>query len=231
MAAKIDLTLHQSLTRKQREVLQSKSDFLLLSGVAGTAKTYTALARGFRKLTAGDVERIIIIRSAVSCREIGHLPGTEEEKAAAYAIPYMQLVHDLCPKTNYRSLESRKLVEFSLTSFLRGTTFTDAYVLVDEYENMSNKELDTIITRVGNGTQLVLCGDSNQTDLKYQEAEGHKDILRIYADMEEVHHIAFGIEDIVRSGFVKSYYEARARLEGFTDSGDNVSWLRNNVAA
>jgi phosphate starvation-inducible protein PhoH len=209
----LTLTLRDDLTDKQRTILKSRSDFLLLIGPGGTSKTYLALARGLRAITKKQVGKIVIIRSAVETRKIGFLPGDHAEKLDVYTDPYVSLISELSPKKNYKALESAKVIEFCSTSFLRGVTFKDSYVIVDEYQNMDEHELDTIMTRVGEGTQLTLCGDTAQTDLLHAEGREHLNVIKIITSMDEFETYEFGIEDIVRSPFVKSYYEAKQRIQ------------------
>lgn len=214
--ATLTITLHENLSPKQRAVFRSKSPYILLKGPAGTSKTYNALARGLKLLSKGDVEKIIIIRSAVEIRKIGFLPGDQQEKLDAYAGPYIHLFNQLSPKKNYRALVADKKVEFHSTSYLRGMTFDNACIIVDEYQNMSEHELETIATRVGQDTHLILCGDTDQSDLPKWEQDGHQKVIDILEAMDEFDVIEFGIEDIKRGPFVKKYYETKkGRLPEF----------------
>ncbi|MFM7012608.1 MAG: PhoH family protein [Betaproteobacteria bacterium] len=205
----LTLTLHQSLTDKQRSILREPSHFLTLSGPAGTSKTYIALARGLKLLQQQAVEKIVIIRSAVEIRSIGFLPGNQAEKLDAYAGPYIHLINELSPKKNFRALVASKELEFHCTSFLRGMTFDYSYIIADEYQNMNAHELETIVTRVGEETHLVLCGDSDQSDLKYDEAKEHKEVMATLNLMPDFAHYEFTTDEIVRSEFVKRYYQAK----------------------
>lgn len=216
MAPRLSVELHHHLTKKQRAVLNDKSSHLILTGVAGTGKTYTAMARGLQRLEKEEVTQIIIVRSAVPTRDLGFLPGDLDEKIDPFADAYDHLASQISPKMNYNALVSKGIIRFVSTSFLRGVTFDDAYILVDEYQNMSAHELHTIATRVGQQSQLVVCGDSDQSDLKGAESREHGVIIQVLERMLDsedgpvfgIHR--FGVEDIVRSGFVRSYYEARA---------------------
>lgn len=211
---KMHVELHPDLTQKQREIIRSKSEHLIIKGPAGTSKTYTALARGLIQLSRGDVEKIVIIRSPVEIRKIGLLPGDIDEKVEEYAAPYIDVLTDLSPKVSYKALIQQKLIDFMPTTFLRGRTFKNSYIIADEFQNFSAHEFETIITRIGEGSNLVLVGDDQgQSDLMAYEAGQFKSILRIAEYMPEFRLYEFGVEDIVRSGLVRSYYIAKQRLE------------------
>jgi len=210
--AGLQVKLHPNLTPTQKEVLRYPDYHLILEGPAGTSKTYLALARGLSLLKNDDVEKIIIIRSAVETRSIGFLPGGRDEKMEAYAAPYIHLISELSPQRNYAALMNTKLLEFHSTSFLRGCTFDDAFIICDEYQNMNAHELETIVTRVGERSHLCLCGDGDQSDLRGDEAREHKLVLEILTQMEEFYYVKFGVEDIVRSDFVRRYYEVKEQV-------------------
>jgi phosphate starvation-inducible protein PhoH len=185
---------------------------MILKGPAGTSKTYIALARGLKLLQQATVERIVIIRSAVEIRAIGFLPGNQQEKMDAYKAPYVHLVSQLSPKRNFNALVASKEIEFHPTSFLRGMTFDNACIIVDEYQNMSAHELETIVTRVGDSSHLILCGDTDQSDLLGTEARDHQKVMDTLESMPDFATVSFDIEDIVRSDFVKRYYRAKQGL-------------------
>jgi phosphate starvation-inducible protein PhoH len=210
MALTLNVTPH--LTKTQRNVLRSQKQFQLLTGLAGTGKTYTAIVKALRLIDKDpSVKRLIIIRSAVETRKIGFLPGDQTEKLEVYAAPYIGLLADISPKKSYKQLVAGKQLDFISTSFLRGMTFRDCVVIIDEYQNMSAHELETAVTRVSETSHLYLCGDSDQTDLPSWESKDHKSVIETLSGMKsdfDVH--TFGIEDIVRSGFIKRYYEAKA---------------------
>jgi phosphate starvation-inducible protein PhoH len=212
---KLEINLHHPLTENQKRVMKSRKDHLLVQGPAGTAKTYSVLARGLVKISAGEVDQIIIVRSPVEIRKIGHLPGDADEKMDPYAAPYIGLLAEISPKMNYRALVSKRLLTFTPTTFLRGTTFHDAFVIVDEYQNLSEHELETVMTRVGSNTQLCVVGDpTGQSDLPKHEQGEQAEIIDTFASMAAVEHVQFDIADIVRSGFVKDFYTARAERSG-----------------
>jgi phosphate starvation-inducible PhoH-like protein len=207
-----ELVLHSSLTVRQKEILRSRSNFLLLTGPAGTAKTYTGLARGMKLLHSDLVDRIVVIRSAVPTRDIGFLPGSQQEKIDAYAAPYIDVINGMSPKRKYQQLIQDGVIQFEPTSYLRGRTFEDTYILIDEYQNMSAHELETAITRVGEGTHLILCGDSDQSDLIGREAADHKRVIRTLTFMEDFEVHEFTEDEIVRSDFVRRYYRAKREV-------------------
>ena len=158
-------------------------------------------------------EKIYIVRSLVATREIGFLPGDHEDKSSLYQIPYKNMVQSMfeMPDDNsydmlYDNLKQQETISFWSTSFIRGTTLDNAIVIIDECQNLNFHELDSIITRVGQDTKIIFCGDASQTDLvKISERSGILDFQRILNRMDEFSLVEFGVEDIVRSGLVKSY--------------------------
>lgn len=193
------------------------------SGCAGTGKTFVALYLALRDVLNEDspYEKIYIVRSLVATREIGFLPGTHEDKASLYQIPYKNMVKymfempdDAAFDMLYEGLKSQETISFWSTSFLRGSTLDKAIVIVDECQNLNFHELDSIMTRVGEDTRIMFCGDANQSDLqKINEKTGILDFQRIIASMtDDFAMIEYGIEDIVRSGLVKNYLIAKLNL-------------------
>jgi predicted ribonuclease YlaK len=195
---------------------------LFAYGCAGTGKTFMALYLALRDVLNEDTpyDKVYIVRSLVATREIGFLPGTHEDKADIYQIPYKNMVRHMfeMPDDNsfdmlYENLKSQETVSFWSTSFLRGTTLDNAIVIVDECQNLHFHELDTIMTRVGQESKIIFCGDAAQSDLqRTTERTGVIDFQRILQTMDEFSLIEFGIEDIVRSGIIKSYIIAKINL-------------------
>jgi predicted ribonuclease YlaK len=165
-------------------------------------------------------EKVILVRSLIPTREIGFLPGDEEDKAALYQVPYQNMVQFMFEQPNeqafsnlYDRLKGQGTLYFLSTSFLRGLTFDNAIIIVDECQNMNFHELDTIVTRVGQDSKIMFCGDFDQTDLqRTNEKNGLHDFLRILEEMEEFNCTEFTIGDIVRSGFVRSYLINKIKL-------------------
>jgi phosphate starvation-inducible PhoH-like protein len=193
----------EPLTKTQLEVFESQKH-LMLHGCAGTGKTFISLYLALDDLQKEDYSRIVLVRSAVPTREMGFLPGTETEKSKVYENPYESILQELFSRGDnpYGQLKQKGVISFLTTSYVRGTTFSDSVVIVDECQNMTFHELDSIITRVGQNCKIIFCGDFFQSDLKNS---GLKDFMEIIKAMDEFDFIEFGIQDIVRSDFVKSY--------------------------
>ena len=211
--ASLDLQIIEPLTRNQLVAFESTKN-LVLHGVAGTGKTYISCYLAFDDMTKGNYEKLVIIRSAVPTRDMGFLPGSDKEKAAVYEEPYKDLAVELFQRGDaYELLKTKRLVHFMTTSFIRGVTLKDAVIIIDECQNMSFHELDSIITRVGSNCRVIFCGDFRQSDLtKSAERQGIKDFLRVLEEMDAFDMIDFEIADIVRSKFVKDYIIAKTEL-------------------
>jgi len=207
----------EPITDNQKKLFESYSEdkHIVAYGTAGTGKTfislYNALADVLDETT--PYERIYLVRSLVSTREIGFLPGDHEDKADIYQIPYKNMVKymfqmptDADFEMLYGNLKAQETIKFWSTSFIRGTTLDNAIVIVDEFQNLNFHELDSIITRVGENSRIMFCGDASQTDLvKTNDRNGIHDFLNILRKMPSFDIIEFGIDDIVRSGLVKEY--------------------------
>jgi len=205
------LTINQSLTFKAFE----QGKHLLLHGVAGTGKTYISLYLALNEvLNKSRYKQIVIIRSVVPSRDMGFLPGSAKEKARVYEEPYKMICDDLFGRGDgYDILKMKHMLDFTTTSFLRGITFNDAIIIVDECQNMIQQELDTVMTRVGNNCRIVFSGDFRQTDLaKHEEKRGLLTFMNILDRMSCFDKIEFGKEDIVRSALVKSYIISKLEL-------------------
>ena len=188
-------------------------------GVAGTGKTFITLYNALKDVLdeTTPYERVYIVRSLVSTREIGFLPGDHEDKADIYQIPYKHMVKYMFQMPSdadfemlYGNLRSQETIKFWSTSFIRGTTLDNAIVIVDEFQNLNFHELDSIITRVGENSKICFCGDASQTDLvKTNDKNGIVDFMNILRKMVSFDIIEFDVNDIVRSGLVKEYIVAK----------------------
>ncbi len=199
----------EPLTKNQLEAFESDKN-LILHGIAGTGKTFISCYLAFDDMVKGVYNNLVIIRSAVPTRDIGFLPGSEKEKASVYEEPYKEIALELFQRGDaYEILKTKGLVHFMTTSFVRGITLKDAVIMVDECQNMSFHELDSIITRVGTNCRVIFCGDFRQSDLKTNGLESFMEILK---NMGAFDFIDFEIKDIVRSEFVKDYIIAKTEL-------------------
>ena len=195
---------------------------LVAYGCAGTGKTFITLYNALRDVLneKSPYEKIYIVRSLVATREIGFLPGDHEDKSSLYQIPYKNMVKymfempdDASFEMLYGNLKTQGTISFWSTSFIRGTTLDNAIIIVDEFQNLNGHELDSIITRVGENSKIMFCGDATQTDLiKTNEKNGIIDFMKVLRIMPSFDTIEFGIEDVCRSGLVKEYLTAKHQL-------------------
>lgn len=202
-------------TVNQEKVFNSyeQGKHLFLYGYAGTGKTFLSMHLALESVLNGEYNKLVIIRSVVPTRDMGFLPGKLEEKIKAYEQPYEQICSDLFNRGDaYSLLKSKGVVEFMATSFIRGITLNNCIVLIDECQNMNDHELNSVITRLGDYSKLIICGDLRQTDLNREES-GFKEVLRIFKRMNILDRIEFTVNDIVRSGFVKDYIIAREKIK------------------
>ena len=212
------------LTPSQEKVFEAweKQKNMFLFGAAGTGKSFVTMYLALRDILDEKTpyNKLYVVRSLVPTREIGFLPGDHEDKANLYQIPYKNMVRFMFEMPDdpsfemlYANLKAQDTVSFWSTSFIRGTTIDNSIVLVDESENLNFHELDSIITRLGVNSKIVFAGDAAQTDLtKAHEKTGIMDFKKIIDDMDEFESIEFGIDDIVRSGLVKSYLISKMNL-------------------
>ena len=193
-----------------------------LFGCAGTGKTFVSLYLALSEVLKNDTpyDKVVMVRSLIPTREIGFLPGDEEDKAALYQVPYSNMMQFMFEQPNeqafeslYNRIKAQGSFYFLSTSFLRGLTFDNTIIIVDECQNLNFHELDTIITRVGQDSKIFFCGDFSQSDLtKMHERNGLMDFLQILQEMEEFNCVEFNIGDIVRSGFVRNYLIQKTKL-------------------
>jgi predicted ribonuclease YlaK len=211
----------EPLTDNQRKLFDAYKDqkHIVAYGCAGTGKTFITLYNAIKDVLdeRSPYEKVYIVRSLVATREIGFLPGSHDDKADIYQIPYKNMVKYMFQMPSdadfemlYGNLKSQETIKFWSTSFLRGTTLDNAIIIVDEFQNLNFHELDSIITRVGENTKIMFCGDATQSDLqKTNERNGIVDFMAVLRKMPSFDIIEFGVDDIVRSGLVKEYIIAK----------------------
>tara|TARA_R110002050_G_scaffold110874_3_gene223497 strand:+ start:915 stop:1679 length:765 start_codon:yes stop_codon:yes gene_type:complete len=219
-----NLTKIKPVTDHQKQVFESwkKGQNQFLFGCAGTGKTFVSLYLALQDVLKNEMpqDKVVVVRSLIPTREIGFLPGDEEDKAALYQVPYSNMMQFMFEQPNeqafsmlYDRLKAQGSFYFMSTSFLRGLTFDNAIIIVDECQNLNFHELDTIITRVGQDSKIIFCGDFGQTDLtRTAEKNGLMNFLQILQEMQEFNCCEFDIGDIVRSGFVRNYLIQKTKL-------------------
>jgi phosphate starvation-inducible protein PhoH len=214
----------EPLTDNQRKLFDAYAEgkHLVAYGCAGTGKTFITLYNALREVLdeRTPYEKIYLVRSLVATREIGFLPGSYEDKSDIYQIPYKNMVKYMFQMPSdaefemlYGNLKSQETIKFWSTSFLRGTTLDNSIVIVDEFQNANFHELCSIITRIGENSKIMFCGDATQSDLiKTNEKNGVIDFMKILRTMPSIDIIEFGIDDVIRSGLVKEFLIAQHAL-------------------
>ncbi|HAW78863.1 MAG TPA: hypothetical protein DCX27_03545 [Balneola sp.] len=204
-------------TENQKRIfsLYRQNKNLMIHGLPGTGKTYLSMYLSLSDIISGHYDKIIIFRSAVATRDIGFLPGSAKDKVKEFEAPYSEICSKLFDRDDiYHLLKMRKMVEFRPTSFIRGITFDNAIIIVDEVQNLNDHEVSSVITRMGNNSKIIMCGDFRQSDFvtKGAEESGIKNLFKTTKLMPSFSHVELGIDDIVRSGIVKEYIQARHEL-------------------
>jgi predicted ribonuclease YlaK len=220
-----DLKTFEPLTANQKKFFDAYKIgdyFIALHGVAGTGKTFCAMYKALEEVLdkSNPFNKIIVVRSAVQSREMGHLPGDVNEKMEIYQQPYVQICETLFGRKDaWSRLEEQHHVKFISTSFIRGMSFDNAIIIVDEMQNLSYEEIDTVMTRVGHMSKIIWCGDYRQTDLnkKKNDMSGILKFFDVAQHMTAFTRIEFTAEDIVRSSLVKDYILAKMRYEDINE--------------
>ena len=208
----------EPITDNQKKLFDGYSEGknIFAYGCAGTGKTFAALYLALKDVldSSTPYDRVFVVRSLVSTREIGFLPGDHEDKSSLYQIPYKHMVKYMFEMATdadfdmlYANLKAQETIKFWSTSFIRGTTLDRSIVLIDECQNLNFHELDSIITRIGEDSKIMFCGDATQTDLiKQNEKNGIHDFMKIIQQLPELFEmVEFNVNDIVRSGLVREY--------------------------
>lgn len=210
----------QPMTVNQQKLFKDyqKGQNIANIGSAGTGKTYVSLYLALNDvLEKEEYEKLIIVRSAVQGREQGFMKGGIVEKMEHYEGPYIDIVNDLFERPDgYQILKQKGMIKFMSTSFVRGLTWNNSIIIVDECQNMTYEELRTIITRVGENSKIIFCGDTRQDDLRNSknrlDRSGLGDFITIIRELPNFSLIEFTKDDIVRSGLVKDFIVAEERI-------------------
>ena len=214
----------EPLTDNQKKLFESydAGKHIVAHGVAGSGKTFLCLFKALQDVLSEytPYEKVYIVRSLVPTREIGFLPGSHDDKASLYQIPYKNMVKYMFQMPSdadfemlYGNLKAQETISFWSTSFIRGTTLDNCIIIVDELENLNFHELDSIITRVGENTKILFCGDASQSDLiRQNEKNGVVDFMKILRQMPSFDIIEFEVADVIRSGLIKEYIITKMEL-------------------
>jgi phosphate starvation-inducible protein PhoH len=173
------------------------------------------------ELVAKNISSVKIVRSAVPTREMGFLPGDLSMKSAVYELPYKDIVNDLfgCG-TAYETLTKKGQIDFMTSSYLRGLTFNNTVLLIDEIQNFTKHELYSVLTRVGQNCKVIMCGDTKQTDVSARDS-GFQFLCNLSAKMPKYFdRVTFLPQDIVRSEFVKAVIVAEEELLAETNKSN-----------
>ena len=215
-----DLLTFEPLTKNQSkffDLYKQGTQAIMLHGAAGTGKTFIALYKALEEVMdkSNTYDKVVLVRSVVPSREIGHLPGDEKEKTDVYLAPYKAICQDLFQTEQaYERLVEQKNIEFMITSFVRGITIDNSVIIVDECQNMNFQELSSIMTRVGEGSKIIFCGDFKQTDLcKKHDQSGLREFVEVINRMPSFRNVEFEVDDIVRSSLVKEFIVANLHVE------------------
>ncbi|CAB4130183.1 PhoH Phosphate starvation-inducible protein PhoH, predicted ATPase [uncultured Caudovirales phage] len=211
---KIDhLQTFDALTENQQrffDLYKSGSIFMGMFGSAGVGKTFLAMYKALEEALdkSSIYKKVVVVRSCVPTRDVGFLPGTIEEKQEVYEMPYKEICTTLFDRSDaYDKLKEQGVIEFISTTAIRGITIDDAIVIVDEAQSNTYHELSTVVTRIGNRSKIIFCGDMRQNDLikSKNDVSGFQEFQKIARSMREFSEISFTTDDIVRSSLVKNW--------------------------
>lgn len=220
MNKKFSMKRISPMTKTQQKLFESyhKGNNIANIGSAGTGKTYVSLYLALEEvLEKEEYEKIIIVRSTVQAREQGFMPGGAKEKLEHFEGPYIDIVNDLFGRGDaYQIMKQKNMLQFISTSFIRGLTWDNAIIIVDEIQNMTYEELRTIITRVGESSKIMFCGDTRQDDLRNSknklDRSGLGSFMKVIEEIDDFSVIEFTKDDIVRSGLVKKFIVTEERV-------------------
>lgn len=203
---------------KQAEYLDAVKNHHLVFGLgpAGTGKTFLAVAQAVMMMQAGQIDRLILTRPAVEAGErLGFLPGTMQEKIDPYLRPIYDALHDMLPPDQIAKRLADGTIEIAPLAFMRGRTLSSAMVILDEAQNTTPAQMKMALTRIGEGSRMIVTGDLSQTDLPGGMKSGLRDALEVLKGVKDVAFIEFNDEDVVRSRLVKhivAAYDQRDRI-------------------
>jgi|TARA_B100001175_G_scaffold45422_1_gene34614 phosphate starvation-inducible PhoH-like protein len=198
-------------TKAQRDFVQSLTDNELAFGIgpAGTGKTYLAVAVGVSKFIAGEVDKIILSRPAVEAGEkLGYLPGDMKDKVDPYMQPLYDALNDFLPAKQLAKLIEEKTIEIAPLAFMRGRTLAHSYIVLDEAQNATSMQMKMFLTRLGEGSRMVITGDRSQIDLPKGAMSGLLDAESLLSKISTIGFNYFTSKDVVRHPLVATIIEA-----------------------
>lgn len=199
-------------TKNQREYveLMKKKELVFAAGPAGTGKTYLAVAMAVSKLLNHEIERIILSRPAVEAGEkLGFLPGDMKDKVDPYLQPLYDALNDMIPAERLAKYIEQKEIEIAPLAFMRGRTLTNACIILDEAQNTTSVQMKMFLTRLGEGSRMIVAGDLSQTDLPSEMKSGLRDALEKLSAIPDIGRVDFSVDDVIRhpltAKIVKAY--------------------------
>ncbi|MFT4902141.1 MAG: phosphate starvation-inducible PhoH-like protein [Lentimonas sp.] len=201
-------------TLNQKRYLGAIAKYSITFGIgpAGTGKTFLAMAMALHALMEGSVERIILTRPAVEAGEaLGFLPGELQEKILPYLTPLYDAMYEMIGKEQTLQLVERGTVEIAPLAYMRGRTLSNAFVVLDEAQNTTYEQMMMFLTRLGDGSRMVITGDITQIDLPQAKKSGLKEATRILKKVEGIELFYFDGQDVVRHPLVQNIINAYAR--------------------
>ena len=215
-----DLTLKTKLrhinprTANQSAFIEAMNthDMTFGLGPAGTGKTFLAVAKAVADMEANKVDKIILTRPAVEAGEnLGFLPGDLKEKIDPYLRPLYDALYDMLPRDIVDKKIENGEIEIAPLAYMRGRTLSHAVVILDEAQNTTPMQMKMFLTRLGEGSKMVINGDLTQTDLPRGTESGLKDAARILKNVAEIAFVEFDERDVVRHGLVSKIVNAYAK--------------------
>jgi phosphate starvation-inducible PhoH-like protein len=198
-------------TLNQKRYLETIASAPITFGIgpAGTGKTYLAMAMALKELYAGTIERIILTRPAVEAGEaLGFLPGELQEKILPYLTPLYDAMNEMVGKETTLQLVEKGIVEIAPLAYMRGRTLANAFVVLDEAQNTTQEQMMMFLTRLGDGSRMVITGDITQVDLPRSKQSGLKQAAQILKNIDGIHLFHFDSQDVVRHPLVQNIINA-----------------------
>ena len=195
----------------QKEYFEALNNYELVFGLgpAGTGKSYLAVAKGIDMLKKGLVDKIILTRPAVEAGErLGFLPGDMKEKIDPYLRPIYDALYEMMPADRVEKKIQSGEIEIAPLAFMRGRTFNNAYVIVDEAQNTTSVQMKMVLTRIGKGSRMVINGDLSQVDLPKGQLSGLKESEKILSKIREIKIISLKSDDVIRHPIVAKIIKA-----------------------